>query len=134
MLNGRLVGLTLGGGFALGLAHIGVVDAMRHLEIPIDFVGGTSMGAIIAAACAMHFTHAQMLEVMRKGCVAALKGDFTLPLLSLLTGRKVGVALSEYLAGLDIEGFWLPYFSISASLVNARMVVHREGDALRSVL
>jgi NTE family protein/lysophospholipid hydrolase len=134
MLNGRAVGLTLGGGFALGLAHIGVIDAMRHLGIPIDYVGGTSMGAIIAAACAMHFTHAQMLEVMRKGCVEALKGDFTLPLLSLLTGRKVGVALSEYLAGLDIEDFWLPYFSISASLVNARMVVHREGDALRSVL
>lgn len=134
MVDGRAVGLALGGGFALGLAHIGVVDAMRRLEIPIDYVGGTSMGAIIAAACAMHFTHAQMLEVMRKGCLEALKGDFTLPLLSLLTGRKVDAAFSEYVAGLDIEDFWLPYFSISASLVHARMMVHREGDALRSVL
>jgi predicted acylesterase/phospholipase RssA len=133
-LNRQSVGLVLGGGFALGLAHIGVIDAMRHLQIPIDFVGGTSMGAIIGVACAMEFSHAQMLEVMDKGCVQALKGDYTFPIVSLLTGKKVGLALGEYLEGLDIEDLWLPYFAISASLVHARMVVHREGSALRSVL
>ena len=133
-LNRQSVGLVLGGGFALGLAHIGVIDAMRHLHIPIDFVGGTSMGAIVGAACAMEFSHAQMLEVMDKGCVQALKGDYTLPIVSLLTGRKVGLTLGEYLEGLDIEDLGLPYFAISASLTHARMVVHREGSALRSVL
>ncbi len=133
-LNHQSVGLVLGGGFALGLAHIGVIDAMRDLGIPIDFVGGTSMGAIIAAATAQEFTHAQMIEVMDRGCVKALKGDYTLPLLSLLTGRKVGIELGNYLEGVDIEDLWLPYFSISASLVQARMVVHREGSALQSVL
>jgi len=133
-LNGRSVGVALGGGFALGLAHIGVIDAMRHLDIPIDFVGGTSMGAIIAVAAAQHFSHAQMLEVMDKGCAQALKGDYTLPIVSLLTGKKVTLALGKYLEGLDIDDLWLPYFSISASLVNARMVVHRHGNVLRSVL
>jgi predicted acylesterase/phospholipase RssA/CRP-like cAMP-binding protein len=133
-LNGQSVGLVLGGGFALGLAHIGVVDAMRDLHIPIDFVGGTSMGAIIAAACAQEFTHDQMLEVMDHGCAQALKGDYTLPILSLLSGRKVTLALGKYLEKLDIEDLWLPYFAISASLVNARMVVHRQGSALKSVV
>jgi len=75
-----------------------------------------------------------MLEVMDKGCVQALKGDYTLPIVSLLTGRKVGLTLGEYLEGLDIEDLGLPYFAISASLTHARMVVHREGSALRSVL
>jgi NTE family protein/lysophospholipid hydrolase len=133
-LNRQSVGLALGGGFALGLAHIGVIDAMRELDIPIDYVGGTSMGAIIAAACAQEFTHDQMLEVMDQGCAQALKGDYTLPIVSLLTGRKVGLALGKYLEKLDIEDLWLPYFSISASLVQGRMVVHRKGSALRSVL
>jgi CRP-like cAMP-binding protein/predicted acylesterase/phospholipase RssA len=133
-LNRQSVGLALGGGFALGLAHIGVIDAMRELDIPIDFVGGTSMGAIIGAACAREYSHDQMLEFMDKGCVQALKGDYTLPLVSLLTGRKVSLALGKYLAGLDIEDLWLPWFAISASLVSARMIVHRSGDALRSVL
>ena len=133
-LNRQSVGLALGGGFALGLAHIGVVDAMRELDIPIDFVGGTSMGAIIAAAAAMEFTHDQMLEVMDKGCAQALKGDYTLPIVSLLTGKKVTLALGKYLERKDIEDFWLPYFAISASLVKARMVIHSEGSALASVL
>jgi predicted acylesterase/phospholipase RssA len=133
-LNRQSVGLVLGGGFALGLAHIGVVDAMRELDIPIDFVGGTSMGAIIAAACAQEFTHDQMLEVMDKGCAQALKGDYTLPIVSLLTGKKVTAALGKYLETLDIEDLWLPYFAISASLVHARMVVHTSGSALKSVL
>jgi predicted acylesterase/phospholipase RssA len=75
-----------------------------------------------------------MLEVMDQGCAQALKGDYTLPLVSLLTGRKVTLALGKYLDNLDIEDFWLPYFAISASLIKATMVVHREGDALRSVL
>ncbi|MGD9782939.1 MAG: patatin-like phospholipase family protein, partial [Kiritimatiellia bacterium] len=42
------VGLVLGGGGALGLAHIGVLRALEAQRIPIDFVGGTSMGSIIA--------------------------------------------------------------------------------------
>jgi NTE family protein/lysophospholipid hydrolase len=134
VLNRQSVGLALGGGFALGLAHIGVIDAMRDLDIPIDYVGGTSMGAILAAACAQEFTHAQMLEVMDHGCAQALKGDYTLPLVSLLTGRKVTQALGKYLETLDIEDLWLPYFAISASLVHARMVVHTSGSALKSVL
>ena len=134
LLNRQSVGLALGGGFALGLAHIGVIDAMRDLQIPIDYVGGTSMGAILAAACAQEFTHAQMLEVMDHGCAQALKGDYTLPLVSLLTGRKVTQALGKYLETLDIEDLWLPYFAISASLVHARMVVHTSGSALKSVL
>ncbi len=133
-LNGQSVGLVLGGGFALGLAHIGVVDAMRDLGIPIDYVGGTSMGAIIAAAAAQEFNHDQMLEVMDRGCAQALKGDYTLPLLSLLSGKKVAVELGNYLRNLDIEDLWLPYFAISASLVQAKMVVHRKGSALNSVL
>jgi NTE family protein/lysophospholipid hydrolase len=133
-LNRQSVGLVLGGGFALGLAHIGVIDAMRDLHIPIDFVGGTSMGAIIAAACAQEFSHDQMLEVMDRGCAQALKGDYTLPIVSLLTGKKVTAALGKYLETLDIEDLWLPYFSISASLIHASMVVHRTGSALRSVL
>lgn len=46
------VGLVLGGGGALGLAHIGVLKALEEQRIPIDFIGGTSMGSIIAGCYA----------------------------------------------------------------------------------
>jgi predicted acylesterase/phospholipase RssA/CRP-like cAMP-binding protein len=133
-INQRLVGLALGGGFALGIAHIGIIRAMRELNIPIDQVGGTSMGSVVAAACAMHFDYEQMLDVIVVGCANSLKRDYTFPVLSLLTGAKMARVLGVHLGNLRVEDFWLPYFSISASLRHASMVVHTQGNALRSVL
>jgi predicted acylesterase/phospholipase RssA/CRP-like cAMP-binding protein len=133
-LTGRSIGLVLGGGFAFGLAHIGVIQAMREMDIPIDFVGGTSMGAIIALGCAIHFSREQMLEIMDKGCAHSLKGDYTVPIVSLLTGKKVAHSIGYYVGDCDIEDLWLPYFAISASLVHARMVIHSRGNALRTAL
>ncbi len=49
------IGLALGGGGALGLAHIGILKELEAQRIPIDVIGGTSMGAIVAGlyACGM---------------------------------------------------------------------------------
>src|SRR5262249_3602812 len=43
------VGLALAGGFARGIAHIGVLRVFRDAGVPVDFVAGTSVGALIAA-------------------------------------------------------------------------------------
>ena len=48
-LTGNAIGLVLGGGGARGMAHIGVIRALEEASIPVDFVGGTSMGAFIGA-------------------------------------------------------------------------------------
>jgi predicted acylesterase/phospholipase RssA/CRP-like cAMP-binding protein len=133
-MNHRLVGLALGGGFALGIAHIGVIRALRELNIPIDSVGGTSMGAIIGSSCALEMDWQRMLDVVIGGSVSSLKGDYTLPVLSLLTGAKMATVIGQYLERYKIEDFWLPFFSVTASLRHARMLVLRRGDALRSVL
>jgi predicted acylesterase/phospholipase RssA/CRP-like cAMP-binding protein len=133
-IHHRMVGLALGGGFALGIAHIGVIRAMRELKIPIDCVGGTSMGALVGVQCAMDMHEDRILEVTMSGCAAAFHRDYTLPVLSFLSGAKLGRTLAVYLEKHNIEDLWLPYFSISASLKRASMVIHREGDVLRSVL
>ena len=52
LIMSKAVGLVLSGGSARGLAHIGVVKALREAGVPLDLVGGTSMGAIIAACLA----------------------------------------------------------------------------------
>src|SRR5580658_238311 len=44
------IGVALGGGFARGIAHVGVLRVLEENEIPIDFIAGTSVGALIAAA------------------------------------------------------------------------------------
>ena len=123
-------------GAALPLAWriSGFRQAFREMGIPVDYVGGTSMGAVIALARALHFSREQMLEIMDKGCAHSLKGDYTIPIVSLLTGKKVAHSIGQYIGERDIEDLWLPYFAISTSLVHARMVIHTKGKALRSVL
>jgi lysophospholipid hydrolase len=133
-LTGRSVGLALGGGFAFGLAHIGVIQALQESGVPIDHVGGTSMGAIIAMMCAFRFSCDRMLEMLEKEWATSLKGDYTLPIVSLLSGRKVAHSIRRYVGEHDVEDFWLPYFAISASLVHARMVILTRGSALRTAL
>ena len=56
------VGLALGGGFARGVAHIGVLRVLEEHEIPIDFIAGTSVGALIAAAYASGTTLEHMAQ------------------------------------------------------------------------
>jgi len=133
-LNDRSVGLALGGGFARGIGHIGVIRAMRELDIPIDMVGGTSMGAVIAAECAFEWEYQQMLELTCKYSAASMQRDYTLPVVSFLTGRKVSQALMDFGANKDIEDMWLPYFCVSANLTRAEGKVHLSGNVSRSVI
>jgi len=53
VIDGAAVGLVLSGGGARAYAHVGVLRAFRDARIPVDFIGGASMGAIIAACSAM---------------------------------------------------------------------------------
>jgi predicted acylesterase/phospholipase RssA len=133
-LNDRSVGLALGGGFARGIGHIGVIRAMHELDIPIDMVGGTSMGAIIAAECAFEWDHQKMLELTCKYSAESMLHDYTLPVVSFLTGRKVTRALTAFGANKDIEDMWLPYFCVSANLTRAEGKVHLSGNVSRSVI
>lgn len=59
------VGLVLSGGGAKGIAHIGVIKALEENDIPIDFVTGTSMGAIVGALYACGFTPDEMMELIK---------------------------------------------------------------------
>ena len=59
------VGLVMSGGGAKGIAHIGVIKALEENEIPIDYVTGTSMGAIVGALYAMGYTPEEMMEVVK---------------------------------------------------------------------
>lgn len=64
MVPGQSVGLVLSGGGSKGLAHIGVIKALEENRIPIDYVGGTSMGAIIGGCYAMGMSTDEMIEII----------------------------------------------------------------------
>ncbi|NOR75238.1 MAG: hypothetical protein GQ525_08765, partial [Draconibacterium sp.] len=64
-VNAQSVGLVLSGGGAKGLAHIGVIRVLEENNIPIDYIAGTSIGAIIGGLYAAGYTTDQMEELFK---------------------------------------------------------------------
>ena len=129
-LTGRAVGVVLSGGGARGLAHIGVIRALREAGIPIDLIGGTSIGAGIGALFAMGHDHRAVLEIAREMFVRRglhPRWDYTLPMVSLYNGRSAVRVLRATYGDTRIEDLWLPYFCVSSNLTRARCEVHRSG-------
>lgn len=125
LITGNAVNLVLSGGGARGFAHIGVIRALTEAGIPIDQIGGTSMGAGIAAYHTMGFSVERMIEGTRRHLGAAR--DFTLPILSIFAGRGWTRALQTLCQDIRIEDLPIPYFAVSADLRQAVEYVHRSG-------
>jgi len=90
LLTGCAVGVVLSSGGARGFAHLGAIRALRASGIPFDLLGGTSMGAMIAAGLALEWDDAELESRMRDAFVTSNPlRDFTLPLVALIRGREV---------------------------------------------
>jgi NTE family protein len=136
LLNGTAVGLVLGAGGARGFAHLGILRALHEAQIPIDMIGGCSMGAIVGAAAALEWDDAEIRGRLRRAFVDSNPiDDYTLPFLSFVKGDKVAQRLEEHFGGVRIEDMWRPYYCVSTNLTAGRLTVHRDGrllDALRA--
>jgi NTE family protein len=131
-LTGRAVGVVLSGGGARGFAHLGVVRALREHGVPIDMVGGSSMGAILAAGVAADWDDSELRARFKRSFVDTNPlSDFTLPLVSLVSGRKVGTLLRREFGDIDIRDLPLPFFCVSSNLTTGRIAVHQEGPLWR---
>jgi predicted acylesterase/phospholipase RssA/CRP-like cAMP-binding protein len=128
MITGTGWGLVLGGGGARGLAHLGVIRALEEARVPIDVVGGTSIGAIMAAGCALGLNDAERVrtvtDIARTGRRLVTP---TLPLISFSAGRRLDRILAEHLTSVPIEDLPLRFFCVSASLTRAEAVIHERG-------
>jgi len=69
------VGLVLSGGGARGAAHVGVIKILDELQIPVDYVAGTSMGAIVAGLYATGMPAAELEQVFKAANWSALLAD-----------------------------------------------------------
>lgn len=126
---GREVGLVLSGGGARGFAHVGCIRAMRELNIPIDMIGGVSMGSLVSAAYAYDADH---FEEKIRTIKSQLKGalfDFTAPVVAFARGQRFDRRLQGWFQDVKIEDLWLPYFCVSSNLTEAGIIVF-ESDAL----
>ena len=134
LVTNRGIGLVLSGGGARSMAEIGVVRAMHELGIPIDAVGGTSAGALVAGAVARGWSVEHLASVLRRGMVEGSNPvDVTVPLASLASGRRMTDRLRAAAGETDIEDLWLDYFCVSTNLSRNCAHVQRRGRAWRAV-
>jgi predicted acylesterase/phospholipase RssA/CRP-like cAMP-binding protein len=130
-LAGYAIGLVLGGGGARCFAHVGVIKALREMGLPIDVVGGTSAGAIAAAAVAMGASSDQLIEYTR--VLFKSFSDYTLPMTSIFTGHNFTRALQEMCGDRFIEDLPIGYFAVSSNLTQAKMHLHQSGQLWRTL-
>jgi len=133
MVTGTACGVVLGGGGPRGFAHLGVLHALEAAGVPVDVVGGTSIGAVMGALCAQGLPHAERVErALRAFTRSGPLMSPTLPLVALSSGHRVDRLLAEYFAG-SIENLPLRFFCVSANLTRAEEVIHERGELWRAI-
>jgi NTE family protein/lysophospholipid hydrolase len=132
-VSGRAVGLVLSGGGARGLAHVGVVQALREHGVPIDAIGGSSMGAIVGALCAAGLAPEAMTERLRREYINHHDYDYTLPIVALSSAAGSVRRMKRLFGDVDVEDLPIGYFCMSTNLSRAESVVLDRGPLWRAV-
>ncbi|KAI0049281.1 patatin-domain-containing protein [Auriscalpium vulgare] len=135
---GTSIGLVLGGGGARGISHLGVLRALEEFGVPIDHIGGTSIGAFIGGLYAKEgdliWSAGRAKQFSgRMGNIWRMLSDVTYPLVAYTTGHEFNRSLYKAFYDLHIEDMWLPFFCNSANINNSRMEIHETGYAWRFI-
>ena len=127
-LTGHGLGVVLGGGGARGFAHIGLLRALDELGLPIDLVGGTSMGAFIAALHAFGYDWRAISQAMHDTFVKRnLLSDYMFPRVALIEGKKLRRRLEEIFGTAQAEQLAKPFFCVTTNLTAGTPMVHSDG-------
>jgi NTE family protein len=136
IITGTSVGLVLSGGGARAYAHLGAIRALREAGTPFDFVGGSSMGGVMAAGLALEWDQEELERRIHAAFVKTSPlSDMAFPIIAMTQGRKVEALLEEHYGEVEISDLPLPFFCVSADITNNSYRVHRLGllrQALRA--
>lgn len=133
VITGKATGLVLGGGAARGLAALGSYKALVEAGIEIDWVGGTSIGSIMAATIAAGMSPDEAIRNSRQAFKLGKPfSDFTIPVISLLRGNRMKRLLKVHL-DLQIEDLPLPYYCVSTNLGRGTRNIHESGSLVNAI-
>ncbi|XP_077180276.1 patatin-like phospholipase domain-containing protein 6 isoform X7 [Paroedura picta] len=138
VLTGNTIALVLGGGGARGCSHIGVIKAMEEAGLPIDLIGGTSIGSFIGALYAEERSAVRTKQRAREwaknmNSVFATVLDLTYPITSMFSGSAFNASIHKVFQDKQIEDLWLPYFNVTTDVTASAMRVHKDGSVWRFV-
>jgi NTE family protein len=121
------IGLALGGGFARGLAHVGVLKALEEEEISIDFIAGTSVGALIAAVYA---SGTPLEEMERQGCLTRFRdfGRWKLSRMGMASNERLEELMRRFTTVKNFEDLKIPLSIVATDIIKGESVYMTEGE------
>jgi len=126
------IGLALGAGAARGIAHLGVLKVLQKYKIPVDYIAGSSMGAMVGALFACGIDVDFMIkfanELRSKSWV-----DLCMPRSGLISGKKVETMLQIMTRSRDFSDLDLPFAAVATDIERGEAVVLREGSVAAAV-
>uniref|UniRef100_A0A673YYJ6 lysophospholipase n=1 Tax=Salmo trutta TaxID=8032 RepID=A0A673YYJ6_SALTR len=138
VLTGNAIALILGGGGARGCSQVGIMHALSEAGIPVDLVGGVSIGSLMGGLYAEDRSHCRMRMRAREwamGMTSVFKKvlDLTYPITSMFSGAAFNSSIYTVFKGKQIEDLWIPYFNITTDITASTMRVHTDGSLWRYV-
>jgi len=128
------IGLALGSGGARGLAHIGVIKILEKNNIPIDFIAGSSIGAMVGGFYASGLSSEKIEEIALS---TNWKKMFSLvdPYLKqgLVSGKKVKKYIENYVEGKNFDDCLIPFSAVATDLKTGEIIVLNKGDLASSI-
>ncbi|XP_056586233.1 patatin-like phospholipase domain-containing protein 7a isoform X2 [Triplophysa dalaica] len=137
-LTGNTIALVLGGGGARGCCQVGIIRALTEAGIPIDQVGGTSIGSMMGALYAEDRSYSRMKIRARQWAMEMTSVfkkvlDLTYPITSMFSGASFNSSINGVFKDKQIEDLWIPYFNITTDITASTMRVHTDGSLWRYV-
>lgn len=137
-LCGRSIGLVLGGGGARGISHVGIIRALEEAGVPIDIVGGTSIGAFIGG---LYARDAEVVSMYgrakrfagRMGSMWRFALDLTYPSVAYTTGHEFNRGIFKTFGNAQIEDFWINFYCNTTNISKSRAEIHTSGYAWRYI-
>lgn len=130
----KKIGLALGSGSARGWAHIGAIRALNDAGIELDYVAGTSIGALVGAVYASGKLDSLEEVVLKLDWMQiAHFFDVVFPKSGLIDGNKVADFVRNHVKEINIEELPLPFRAISTDLTTGSEVVIQKGDIIEAV-
>lgn len=138
LLTGQAIGLVLGGGGARGISHVGVIKALEDNGIPVDMIGGTSIGAFVGGLYAKDYDFVPVYGRAKTfaGRMASIWRsllDLTIPVTSYITGHEFNRGIWKAFGDSRIEDFWIKYYANSTNITESLMEIHTSGYAWRYI-
>jgi NTE family protein len=130
------IGIALGGGAARGYAHIGVLNAIDELNIPISYVSGTSIGSFIGALYTSGNLKTFENEVRSRNSFmkdVLFKLDPVFPKLSIMNGNEVIKIFKELTDIRTFEELEIPLTTVATDIINNKKIESNKGDIINAI-